>query len=53
MRKSRPMGVSIIQIFFRDGMIYFAVIFGTVSLLVYEPRFTRTDIHWQPWQLGP
>jgi len=53
MRKSRPMGVSIIHIFFRDGMVYFVVIFGTVSLLVCEPRFTRTDIYWQPWQLGP
>ena len=47
------MGVSIIHIFFRDGMVYFVVIFGTVSLLVCEPRFTRTDIYWQPWQLGP
>ena len=37
MRKSHPEGVSIIHIFFRDGMIYFAVIFGAVGLLVYEP----------------
>jgi len=38
MRKSHPVGVSIIHIFFRDGMIYFAVIFGAVSLLVCEPE---------------
>jgi hypothetical protein len=37
MRKSHPDGVSIIHIFFRDGMIYFAIIFGAVSLLVREP----------------
>jgi hypothetical protein len=27
---------SIIHIFFRDGMIYFAIIFGAVRLLVRE-----------------
>lgn len=37
MRKSHPEGVSIIHIFFRDGMIYFAVIFGAVGFLVFEP----------------
>ena len=36
MRKSHPVGVSIIHIFFRDGMVYFAVIFGAVRLLVCE-----------------
>jgi hypothetical protein len=59
MRKSRPEGVSIIHIFFRDGMIYFAVIFGTLSLLlllVCEPTpgvLVLTSSHWQPWLLGP
>lgn len=53
MRKSHPVGESIIHIFFRDGMIYFAVIFGAVSLLVCEPEVACTDIHWQPWPLGP
>ena len=53
MRKSHPDGESIIHIFFRDGMIYFAVIFGAVGLLVCEPGITCTDIHWQPWPLGP
>lgn len=36
MRKTHPSGVSIIHIFFRDGMVYFAVIFGAVCLLVSE-----------------
>jgi len=38
MRKSHQVGMSIIHIFFRDGMIYFAIIFGAVSLLVCEPE---------------
>lgn len=48
MRKSHPAGVSIIHIFFRDGMIYFAVIFGAARLLVYELELsilTRVGSH--------
>ena len=37
MRRTNPGGASIIHIFFRDGMIYFAIIFGAVSFLVREP----------------
>ena len=40
MRKSHPDGVSIIHIFFRDGMVYFTIIFGAVSLLVMRTRNT-------------
>jgi len=37
MRKSHPMGLSIIHIFFRDGLIYFVIIFAMAawSLLTY------------------
>jgi hypothetical protein len=39
------MGLSIIHIFFRDGLIYFVIIFGTVSLLAPEPEFLLILTH--------
>ena len=45
MRRSHPVGMSIIHIFFRDGLIYFAIIFGAFSLLVCESElFVLTSI---------